>query len=228
MDLYQYTEFTVHDAVLLLSGLGWTLFVFAVSYGLGAVLGFIGGLVRHRRVPVLAPLVGAGVEVFRNSPLLVQLFLVYYGLPVFVGWHLSPLTAAVLTLSVNTGAFLTVIVLAGLDAVPVGQWQAASAAGMNYRQIMRCVVLPQAFRHMIPPALSLAVGQLQVTALVSLINVIDLTKVGGILNTRTLRPFAVWPVVALLYFALAKPMAMAAARLEHRFRLRGAWTHEAH
>lgn len=228
MDLYQYTAFTWHDGVLLLQGLGWTLLVFAVSYALGAMLGVAGALVRHARLPVLSPLVTLYVEVFRNSPLLVQLFLVYYGLPVFAGVRLSPLVAAILTLSVNTGAFLTVIVRAGLDAVPAGQWQAALASGLRYGQIMRHVVLPQAVRLMVPPAISLAVGQLQVTALVSLINVVDLTKVGGILNTRTLRPFTVWPVVALLYFALSKPLTMAATRAERRFRLRGSWTHEAH
>lgn len=227
MELYQYTELTAHDALLLLRGLGWTLLVFGVSYLAGAVLGAVGALVRHARVPGLGPLVTVYVELFRNSPLLVQLFLVYYGLPVFAGVRLSPLTAALLTLSVNTGAFLTVIVRAGLDAVPAGQWQAAQASGLRYGQIMRHVVLPQAVRFMVPPALTLAVGQLQVTSLIALINVVDLTKVGWILNTRTLRPFAVWPVVALLYFALSKPLAMIAARAEQRLRPRGAWTHEA-
>jgi His/Glu/Gln/Arg/opine family amino acid ABC transporter permease subunit len=224
--LYRYTAFTLHDGVLLLQGLGWTLAVFAVSMVCGALIGALGGLIRHARLRGLSPLVGLYVEIFRNSPVLVQLFLVFYGLPVVAQVRLSPLTAAVLTLSVNTGAFMTVIVRAALEAVPGGQLQAGMALGLRYGQLMRLIVLPQAIRLIIPATISLAVGQLQVTSLVSLINVVDLTKAGSILNLRTLRPFAVWPVVAALYFALTKPLALLGERAERRFRLRGTGSDE--
>jgi len=223
VDLYQYTQFTSQDAWLLLRGIGWTVLVFAVSMATGIALGAACALARHARVPVLAQLVTGYVELFRNSPVLVQLFLVYYGLPMLAGVRLEPLTAALLTLSVNTGAFMTVIIHAALDAVPAGQWEAAMASGLRYRQVMRYVVLPQAVRTTIPPTISLAVGQLQVTSLVSLINVVDLAKVGTILNMRTLRPFAVWPVVGLGYFALSKPLSLLAQWAEDRLRPRNAW-----
>lgn len=227
MDLYQYTQFTIQDAMLLLEGMGWTVLVFAVSMVTGILLGAACALARHARLPILAPLVSAYVELFRNSPVLVQLFLVYYGLPMLAGVRLAPLTASLLTLSVNTGAFMTVIIHAALDAVPSGQWEAAMASGLRYRQVMRYIVLPQAVRTTIPPTISLAVGQLQVTSLVSLINVLDLAKVGTILNMRTLRPFAVWPIVGLGYFALSKPLSMLAQWAENRLRPRNAWTHDA-
>jgi His/Glu/Gln/Arg/opine family amino acid ABC transporter permease subunit len=223
MELYRYTEFTLHDVTLLLSGLGWTVAVFGGSMVCGIFLGALGALVRHARLPGLAPLVTVYVELFRNSPVLVQLFLLFYGLPALAGIRLAPLTAALVTLSLNTGAFMTVIVRAGLDAVPAGQWQAGMAFGLRYAQLMRYIVLPQAIRLIIPPTISLAVGQLQVSALVSLINVMELTKVGNILNMRTLRPFVVWPVIGLLYFALSKGLSLLAERAERRFRLRGNW-----
>jgi glutamine transport system permease protein len=224
MELYQHTALTRYDALLLLEGLGWSLLVFCVSMAVGTLLGLAAAIVRQARVPVLAWLVGAVVQIFRNSPVLVQLFLVYYGLPVLAQVRLSPLTAALLTMTVNTAAFMTVIIQASLEAVPRGQWQAAAAFGLSRSQILRHVALPQAIRLMLPPALSLAVSQLQVTSLVSLINVVDLTKAGSILNMRTLRPFVVWPIVGVIYFALSKPLSMLAARAEMRFRLRGSWT----
>ena len=195
MELFQYTELTRYDALLLIQGLGWTLLLFTVSMTGGILIGALGAVAQHARVPILSQLISTYVEVFRNSPVLVQMFLAYYGLPVLAQIRLSPLTAALLTLTINTGAFMTVIIRSGLDAIPGGQWQAGLAYGLNYRQIMRHVIMPQAIRMILPPTVSLAVGQLQVTSLVSLINVVDLTKAGSILNTRTLRPFTVWPII---------------------------------
>lgn len=226
MELYQYTEFTRYDVLLLLKGLGWTLFVFTVSMAGGFLIGALGAAAQHARVPILSLLISAYVELFRNSPVLVQLFLAYYGLPVLAQIRLSPLTAVLLTMTINTGAFVTVIVRSALDAIPGGQWQAGLAYGFSYRQIMRYIVMPQAIRMILPPTISLAVGQLQVTSLMSLINVVDVTKVGSILNMRTLRPFTVWPIIGAVYFALSKPLSMLAARAEDRFRLRGSWTHK--
>jgi glutamine transport system permease protein len=226
MELYQYTELTRYDLLLLLQGLGWTLLVFTVSMAGGILIGTLGAVTQHARVPVLNRLVGVYVELFRNSPVLVQLFLAYYGLPVLAQIRLSPLTAALLTMTINTGAFMTVIVRSSLDAIPGGQWQAGQAYGLSYLQIMRHILLPQAIRMILPPTISLAVSQLQVTSLVSLINVVDLTKAGSILNMRTLRPFTVWPIIGAIYFALSKPLSILAARAEDRFRLRGSWTYK--
>ena len=156
------------------------------------------------------------VELFRNSPVLVQLFLVYFGLPMLAGVRFSPVEAGLLTLSINTSAFMTVIAQSAIENVPRGQWEAARASGLAYRPIMQHVVLPQAARAAIPPTISLAVGQLQVSSLVSIIGVLDLTKAGTILNLRTLAPFAVWPLVGLGYFAVSKPLSLLADYAERR------------
>ena len=197
--------------------------MFSVSMSCGVLIGGVGALLKHARLPFLSLLVTIYVETFRNSPVLVQLFLVFYGLPMVTEIQLAPFAAATLTMSVNTGAFMTVIIGSALDAIPAGQWQAAAAFGLRYGQTMRHVIFPQAIRIIIPPTISLAVGQLQVTALVSLINVIDLTKAGKILNMRTLKPFIVWPVIAAVYLALSKPLSMLAARAEEKFRLKSTW-----
>jgi ABC-type amino acid transport system permease subunit len=169
-------------------------------------------------VPVLAQLAVVYVELFRNSPLLVQLFLLFFGVPTVLGIHLSPLAAGLITLSINTGAFMTVIVQAAIEEVPRGQWEAARAYGLGYVATMRHVVLPQAVRAMIPPTVSLAVGQLQVSSLVSIIGVVDLTKIGTGLNLRTLAPFKIWPIVALGYFIVSKPLSMLADWSEKRLK----------
>jgi His/Glu/Gln/Arg/opine family amino acid ABC transporter permease subunit len=224
MERFQYTALTWNDALLLVQGLGVTLGVWSASMVAGVLLGFALALIRRQRIPVLSALVVAYVETFRNSPLLVQLFLVFFGLPMVLGVGFDPVPAALLTITVNTSAFITVIVVAALDAVPKGQWDASSAFGLGYWAQLRFVVLPQAVRTMIPPAITLAVGQLQVSSLVALINVMDLTKVGSILNVRTLEPFLIWPIVGLLYFVVSKPLSLLGAVAERRLLLRSAWT----
>lgn len=221
--IYQNLEFSIADLYLLLRGLQWTLLVWSASMVLGIGLGFILALVRHARIPVLAQLVVVFVETFRNSPLLVQLFLVFYGLPMVTPFAPGPAEAAIFTLSINTAAFTVVNLVAALDAIPRGQWQAASSFGLGYRQTMLYVVLPQAIRTAIPPTMNLAISQLQTTSLVSIIGVTDLTRSGLVLYTRTLKPFIIWPLIGLIYFILAKVLSLLAARVERRLQVKNSW-----
>ena len=214
--MYKNTALNWNDGLLLLQGLGMTLFLFVVSFAAGTLIGFALAIIKNRRVPVASQLAVAYVELFRNSPLLVQLFLIFFGLPSIFGINLTPLEAGLIALSINTGAFMTVIVQAALDEVPRGQWEAARAYGLGYVATMRYVILPQAVRAMIPPTVSLAVGQLQVSSLISIIGVVELTKVGTNLNHRTLAPFTIWPIVAIGYFIVSKPLSMLADWTERR------------
>ena len=216
--MYKNTALNGNDALLLLQGLGMTLFIFVVSFTAGTAIGFLLAVIRERRIPVLAQLAAAYVELFRNSPLLVQLFLLFFGVPTVLGFHLTPLQAGLITLAINTGAFMTVIIQSAIEEVPRGQWEAARAYGLGYMATMRHVILPQAVRAMIPPTVSLAVGQLQVSSLVSIIGVVDLTKIGTNLNLRTLAPFKIWPLVALGYFIVSKPLSMLADWSEARLK----------
>lgn len=208
--MYKYTALTWNDATLLLNGLGITLFVFALSFVFGTLIGFALAMIRERRVPAFSQLAVIYVELFRNSPLLVQLFLIFFGLPSVLGVNLTPMTAGLITLSINTGAFMAVIIQAAIEEVPRGQWEASRAFGLSYWQTMGYVVLPQAVRAMIPPSVSLAVGQLQVSSLISIIGVTDFTKVGNILNLRTQAPYLIWTIVGVGYFVISKPLSMLA------------------
>ena len=221
--IYQNLEFTIADLFLLARGLQWTLLVWSFSMVFGISLGFVLALVRHAKVPVLSQVVVLFVETFRNSPLLVQLFLVFYGLPMVTPFAPGPAEAAIFTVSINTAAFTVVNLVAALDAIPRGQWQAAASFGLTYRQTMMYVVLPQAIRTAIPPTMNLAISQLQTTSLVSIIGVTDLTRSGLVLNTRTLKPFIVWPVIGFIYFLLAKVLSSLAARIERRLQAKNTW-----
>lgn len=221
--IYQDTDFTVADIFLVLRGLQWTMLVWSTSIVGGVLLGFVLALLRHARIPVVAQVIVVFVEIFRNSPLLVQLFLVFYGLPLVSPFSPGPAEAAIFTMTINTAAFTVVNMVAALDAVPRGQWQAASSFGMSYVQIMRDVVLPQAIRTAIPPTMNLAISQLQTSSLISIIGVADLTRVGTQLYVRTLKPFIVWPIIGAIYFVIAKILSLLAARIEARVRSKVTW-----
>lgn len=221
--VYQDTDFTFADIFLLLRGLQWTMLVWSTSTIAGVLLGFVLALLRHARIPVVAQAITVFVEVFRNSPLLVQLFLVFYGLPLVSPFSPGPAEAAIFTMAINTAAFTVVNMVAALDAVPRGQWQAAGSFGLSYTQTMRYVVLPQAIRTAIPPTMNLAISQLQTSSLISIIGVADLTRVGTQLYVRTLKPFLVWPLIGLIYFVIAKILSLIAARIEARLRTKVTW-----
>jgi len=221
--IYQNLEFSIADLLLLWRGIQWTLLVWSLSMIFGISLGFVLALIRHARIPLLAQFVVVFVETFRNSPLLIQLFLVFYGLPLVTPFAPGPAEAAIFTVSINTAAFTVVNLVAALDAVPRGQWQAASSFGLSYRQSMLFVILPQAIRTAIPPTMNLAITQLQTTSLVSIIGVTDLTRSGLVLYTRTLKPFIIWPVIGLIYFILAKILSLLASRVERRLQTKNAW-----
>ncbi|MFN7169330.1 MAG: amino acid ABC transporter permease [Pannonibacter sp.] len=219
----RYTEFTPYDIVLLLQGLSVTLWLFVASTLIGGALGLGFAVVRYYRVPLLRQLVHGLAELLKNSPVLVQLFLVFFGLPVLMKINLTPSQAALITLSGNTAAFVYVIAVSAIEAISREQIEAARVFGLTRWTILRRVIAPQALAFAIGPLTGLLVNQLQVTSLISVIGVIDLTKVGNILNLRTLKPFIVWAVVGALYYLTAKAVAYAGSRLERRLRAHTDW-----
>jgi glutamine transport system permease protein len=214
----RYTDFTWYDLVLLMQGLGVSVGLFVASTLIGGIVGLGWALLRYYRVPVLAQCAAALAELLKNSPVLVQLFLVFFGLPVLLQTDLTPVQAALITLSGNTAAFLYVIAVSGIEAVGREQMETARVFGMTRWQVLRHIVAPQAAAFSLGPLTGLLVNQLQVTSLVAVVGVMDLTKMGVILNLRTLKPFIVWTVVGLLYYLAAKLIARACCALEHRLR----------
>lgn len=219
----RYADFTPYDLVLLAQGLGVTVGLFTLTTLVGLLIAALFTLVDYYRVPVLRQVIVTISEALKNSPVLVQLFLVFFGLPAFFHINMTPFVAASLTISLNTAAFAFVIFRSGIDAVDAEQVAAAKVYGHSRWQILRFVLLPQAAAFSIGPLVGLLVNQLQVTSLISVIGVFDLTKIGNILNLRTLEPFIVWTVVGLLYYALAKLLASVGARIEKRLRRSVVW-----
>jgi polar amino acid transport system permease protein len=219
----RYADFSPLDLHLLLQGLGVSLGLFAATTVIGTLIGLAWALLRYYRTPLLAPLITVLAELLKNSPVLVQLFLVFFGLPVLLETDLTPEQAALITLSANTAAFVYVIAVSAIESVGREQLETARGSGLSRWQTLRRVVAPQAAAFGLGPLAGLLVNQLQVTSLISVIGVVDLTKAGAILNQRTLKPFIVWTVIGLLYYLMARLIARTCARAETRLRAHSEW-----
>jgi len=219
----RYTEFTPYDLWLLAQGLGVTVALFLVTSAIGLVVGALWSVIRFYRVPVLTQFITFLAEILKNSPVLVQLFLVFFGFPAFFKVNVTPVDAAIITLSANTAAFVYVIAVSSIESIGRDQIEAARVFGMTRWQVLRHVIAPQAMAFSIGPLTALLVNQLQVTSLISVIGVMDLAKIGATLNLRTLKPFVVWTVVGILYYLAAKLVATLGAKLEKRLRAHSAF-----
>lgn len=186
----------------LLDGIWVTLVLSASAMAGGLVIGVTCAAGRVYGPPLLRWLIGAYVEVIRNTPLLVQLFLVFFGLP-SLGVRLDGLTAAILTLIVNLGAYTTEIVRAGLEAVPKAQVEAGHSLGLSGLQVFRHVVVFPALKAMFPALSSQFVLLMLATSVASQISVEDLFHAASIVQSRTFRDFEVYIVIGALYLALA-------------------------
>ncbi|CCD98367.1 amino acid ABC transporter permease [Bradyrhizobium sp. STM 3809] len=156
------------------------------------------------------------VEIFRCTPVLVQLVWIYYALPVLIGVELSPAVAAFISLSLYGGAFYSEIIRGGIVSIDPGQWDAGRALGMRRFDLMRRIVMPQALKRMIPPLVNQAVLQLKNTSLLSVLAVPDLLYQGQLITSATYRPLETYTMIAVIYFIILFPMTRVARVLEAR------------
>jgi polar amino acid transport system permease protein len=191
------------DAITLIaSGAAMTIFLIAVSAVAGIVLSVLGAAARRSRHALLRQAIGGYVELIRNTPFLVQLFFIFFGLP-SLGIRLDPVVAAILAMTLNMTAYTTEIVGAGLDAVPKGQREAALALGLRPRLVFIKIVLPQALKVIYPALTSQIVIMMLESAVVSQIAVRELTYEADMLQARTFRAFETYFVVTLVYLAMS-------------------------
>ncbi|KQY32870.1 MULTISPECIES: amino acid ABC transporter permease [Rhizobium/Agrobacterium group] len=191
------------DAVsLIASGAAMTMFLIAVSAVAGIVLSVLGAAARRSRYALLRRAIAAYVELIRNTPFLVQLFFIFFGLP-SLGIRLDPVVAAILAMTLNMTAYTTEIVGAGLDAVPKGQKEAALALGLRPRLVFIKIVLPQALKVIFPALTSQIVIMMLESAVVSQIAVRELTYEADLLQARTFRAFETYFIVTLVYLAMS-------------------------
>ena len=200
---------------LLVGGIGYTLMFTVICVLGGLAVGLVAGLGRlsHNRL-ITVPL-RAFVEVFRCTPVLVQLVWFYYALPVLTGIEMSAPVAAALCLSLYGGAFYSEIIRGGIISTDIGQTEAGQAIGMTRGQVMRRIILPQAFRKMIPPLVNQSIMQLKNTSLLMVLAVPDLLYQGQVIAHDTYRPLEVYTFIAVAYFVMLFPVTLWAKRLEH-------------
>ncbi|UZE51707.1 amino acid ABC transporter permease [Rhodopseudomonas sp. P2A-2r] len=191
----------------------WTIVLSLVAFALGGLVGLAILFLRVSRVRTFEVLTKMFIEFFQGTPLLMQLFLFFFGLSLF-GIEISPWVAAGLALSLWTAAFLAEIWRGCVEAIPKGQWEASSSLAMSFVEQMRYVILPQAAKIAIAPTVGFSVQVVKGTALASIIGFVELTKAGTMLNNATFRPFLVYALVALIYFCLCFPLSLYAKHLE--------------
>jgi polar amino acid transport system permease protein len=209
-------EFSLWDIArnLLLAG-RWTVMLSLIAFFGGGLVGLALLVARLAGGPGVQRAVGAYVQLFQGTPLLMQLFLAYFGIALF-GVQTSAWVAAALALTLYTSAFLTEIWRGCVAAIPRGQWEAAQSLALSFGEQLRHVVLPQAGRIAIAPTVGFLVQVIKGTALASVIGFIELTKAGTMITNATFRPFVVYSFVALMYFVLCFPISFYARTLERR------------
>ncbi len=218
MEIFNYADyarFKWSDMVMIFRATGVTLHITLVSLFFGTLLGLIFGVIRCSKSRLIRTLPLFVMEPLRNSPLIVQLFLVYYGLP-SLGIRMNAQVSAILTLSLNTAAFFGVLTHSSILAVPAGQWEAGYALGFSRASVYVNIIARQAVRLLVPQAITLYIGQLQCSSLIALVSLMDLTKAGQVIAQKTLLPFLVFGIVALIYYILSAPLAQLAKYLDKR------------
>ncbi len=210
------TDFSLWDILRnLLLALRWTVVLSLIAFVGGGIVGALLLFVRMRGGKVAGKAVGLYVQLFQGTPLLMQLFLAYFGIALF-GIDVSAWTAASVALTLYTSAFLTEIWRGCVASIPKGQWEASGSLALSFGEQMRHVILPQAVKIAIAPTVGFLVQVIKGTALASVIGFVELTKAGSMISNATFKPFVVFSCVALLYFVLCFPVSLYAKTLERK------------
>ena len=207
--------FGLSEFLFIVQAAQWTLALSAIAFVGGALLGLVVALSRTSENAVARNAARVFIQVFQGTPLLLQLFLIFFGAPV-LGFDINPWVAAGVALVLNSAAFLAEIWRGCIEAVPRGQWEAAQALNLKYVARMRFVVLPQAFKIVLPPTVGYMVQIIKGTSLAAIIGFTEITRAGQIINNATFQPLHVFTTVAALYFVICWPLSLLAARMERK------------
>ena len=211
-------DLVVNSFPLLLVGAGVTIKITALSVALGVVIGLFVGIARISRIKILRVLAAIYVDFFRGTPLLVQIFLVYFALPVITGQRVDPFVAAIVSCGINSGAYVAEIFRAGIQSIDKGQMEAGRSLGMTWVQTMRYIIVPQAFKRVIPPLGNEFIALLKDSSLVSVIGFEELTRRGQLIIAKTYGSLEIWLSVAVIYLAMTLTISRFVAYLERRYK----------
>ena len=210
------TGFGFGEFNFLMVGLRWTVLLSAIAFVGGGVVGLLVALARVSENAVLRRVTAGYIAVFQGTPLLMQLFVVYFGLGLF-GLQLPAWLAVAIAFTLNASAFLGEIWRGAIQALPKGQTEAANALGLHYRSRMKDVILPQALRIAQPATVGYLVQLIKGTSLAAIVGFIELARAGQIVSNQTFEPILVFGIVGAIYFVLCWPLSLYSARLESKF-----------
>lgn len=204
----------------LLQGAWVTLRITALSLVFGILLGTLVALARMSPVRWLSGLTLGYIELLRGTPLLVQIFLIFFGIPQLTQQQINEFVAGVIAFSINSSAYVAEILRAGIQSIPKGQREAALSLGFSPTQTLRYIILPQAFTRVIPPLVNEGITLLKNSSLLSAIAVVELTRAGQLISARTFKPFEMYLAVSLIYLTMTLVLSFVARRLERRWQVR--------
>ncbi|WP_418743043.1 amino acid ABC transporter permease [Dialister invisus] len=201
---------------ILLMGAGVTIEITAFSVAIGFLIGLFVGIARISQFKILQIMAAVYADCIRGTPLLVQIFLIYFALPMAIGQRVEPFIAAVAACGINSGAYVSEIFRAGIQAIDVGQMEAGRSLGLTWWQTMRFIILPQAFKKILPPLGNEFIAMLKDSSLVSVIGFEELTRRGQLIIAQTYGSFEIWMTVAVLYLIMTMAISRIVAFLEKR------------
>ncbi|MBE6093910.1 MAG: amino acid ABC transporter permease [Schwartzia succinivorans] len=204
---------------LLLTGAAVTVKITALSVFLGILIGLFVGIARISTYKIVHLAAAVYVDFLRGTPLLVQIFLVYFALPVLTGQRIDPFVAAIAACSINSSAYVAEIFRAGIQSIDAGQMEAGRSLGMTWTQTMRYIIVPQAARRVIPPLGNEFIALLKDSSLVSVIGFEELTRRGQLIIARTYASLEIWICVAIIYLVMTVSISRLVAWLERRYKI---------
>ena len=212
-------ELIVRSFPLLLAGAAVTVQITALSVGFGLLIGMFVGIARISKLLPVRAAAAVYVDFIRGTPLLVQIFLIYFALPILLGARIDPFIAAITACSINSGAYVAEIFRAGIQSIDKGQMEAGRSLGMTWSQTMRHIIMPQAFKRIIPPLGNEFIAMLKDSSLVSVIGFEELTRRGQLIIARTYGSFEIWLTVAFIYLIMTFAISRLVAYLERRYKI---------
>jgi polar amino acid transport system permease protein len=220
MDFHWDFSAVLQNYPVLLRGVGMTALLWAIAFPASMVIGFLIALGTGSRNRIVAGMGRSYVELFRNTPVMIQLIWFFYAFPILTGTQLTPVVAALCGLILNASAYCSEIFRGGMASVPNGQWEGARALGMSHPQVLRRVIVPQVFSRMLPAFTNRGIELAKNTSIASVIAVQELMYQGRALSSAFYRPLETLTAVAIIYFLLIYPGSFMASRLEKRFAMR--------
>ena len=210
----------IDNLPLLLQGALVTIEITVLSVGCGFFVGMLVALANLSNFKLIRLLARCYVDIIRGTPLLVQIFLIYFALPMIIGQTINPFVAAVTACSINSGAYVSEIFRAGIQSIDKGQMEACRSLGLSWAQTMRYIIMPQAFKAIIPPLGNEFIAMLKDSSLVSVIGFEELTRRGQLIIAKTYASFEIWGTVAVIYLIMTISISQLVAYLERKYNIK--------